>query len=92
MTITLTNELEELMKEKVKSGSYKSVDEVINAGLRLLKAREEGMDALRREIMRGAEDIRQGRFSVYATDAELEAFSDEIIKQGQERRTTSGQQ
>ena len=43
---------------------------------RLLKAKEEGMDALRGEIMRGLEDIEQGRFTAYTTDAELEAFSD----------------
>jgi hypothetical protein len=48
------------------------------------------MDALRREIMRGVEDFQQERFASYATDAELEAFSDEIIRQGQERGNASG--
>lgn len=82
MTITLTDELEELINAKIRSGAYKSADEVVMASLRLLKAKEEGMEALRREIMRGVEDIQQGRFSTYTTDAELEAFSDEIIGQG----------
>ena len=89
MTITLTDELEELINEKVKSGAYKSADDVIMESLRLLKAKEEGMEALRREIMRGVEDIQQGRFTAHTTDAELEAFSDEIIRQGQERRDAS---
>jgi antitoxin ParD1/3/4 len=89
MTITLTDELEELINEKVKSGAYKSADEVIEVSLRLLEAREKGMDALRREVMRGVEDIQQDRFSSYGTDAELEAFSDEIIRQGQERQGAS---
>ena len=89
MTITLTDELEELINEKVRSGVYKSADEVIMASLRLLKAKEEGMEALRREIMRGVEDIQQGRFAAYTNDAEIEAFSDEIIRQGQERRNVS---
>ncbi len=92
MTITLTDELEELINEKVRSGAYKSADEVIIASLRLLKAQEKGMEALRREIMRGVEDIQQGRFTAYGTDAELEAFSDEIIKQGQERQDASRKQ
>lgn len=92
MTITLTDELEELINEKIKSGAYKSADEVIVASLRLLEAREKGMDALRREIMRGVEDIQQGRFTAYGTDAELEAFSDEIIRQGQERQDASRKQ
>ncbi len=86
MTITVTDELEELINEKVRSGAYKSADEVVMESLRLLKAKEEGMEALRGEIMRGVEDIEQGRFSAYTTDSEIEAFSDEIIRQGQERR------
>ncbi len=89
MTITLTDELEELINEKIKSGAYKSADEVIVASLRLLEAREKGMEALRGEVMSGVEDIRQGRFSAYGTDAELATFSDEIIKQGQERQDAS---
>ncbi len=75
MTISLTDELEELINAKVRSGEYKSADEVVRESLRLLKAKEEGMDVLRREIMRGVEDFQQGRFNSYATDAELETFS-----------------
>lgn len=74
MTITLTDELEELINEKIKSGAYRSADKMIIASLRLLKAQEKGMEALRREIMSGVEDIRQGRFTAYETDAELVAF------------------
>jgi antitoxin ParD1/3/4 len=92
MTITLTDELEELINEKVKSGEYKSADEVVIASLRLLKAQEKGMEALRQEIMYGVEDIQQGRFTAYETDTELGTFSDEIIRQGQERQDTSRKQ
>lgn len=84
MTITLTDELEALKNAKLRTGPYKSADEIVIESLRLLKAKEEGMDALRREIMRGVEDMEQGRFTSYTTNAELEAFSDEIIRQGQE--------
>lgn len=65
MTITLTDELEELINEKVRSGEYKSADEVVVASLRLLKVQEKGMEALRQEIMCGVKDIRQGRFTAY---------------------------
>jgi antitoxin ParD1/3/4 len=92
MTITLTDELEELINEKLKSGKYKSADEVIVASLRLLKAQEKGIEALRGEIMRGVADIQQERFTAYGTDAELEAFSDEIIAQGQEKYDASRKQ
>lgn len=92
MTITLTAELEELVNEKVKSGAYRSADEVVMASLRLLKAQEKGMEALRREIMRGVEDVQQGRFATFTTETELNEFSDEIIKQGHERLNASGKQ
>jgi antitoxin ParD1/3/4 len=91
MTITLTDELEELINAKIRSGAYKSADEVVMESLRLLKAKEEGTEALRREIMRGVEDIEQGRFTTYTTDTELEAFSDKIIRQGQELGRGSGE-
>ena len=91
MTITLTDELEELINEKVRSGEYKSADEVVMESLRLLKAKEEGTEALRREIMRGVEDIEQNRFTTLATDADLESYSDEIVRQGQEKRNASGE-
>ena len=86
MTITLTNELEELINQQVKSGAYESVDEVIRASLRLLKAREDGIDALRKEILLGVEDIEHGRFTSCNSDEELESFSDEVIRRAQERR------
>lgn len=89
MTITLTDDLEKLVNEKVKSGAYKSADDVIIASLRLLKAQEEGRDALRLEIMRGVEDVQHGRFSTHTTDDEMEAFSEQIIRQGQERPNAS---
>ncbi|MDQ3687905.1 MAG: hypothetical protein M3430_20195 [Acidobacteriota bacterium] len=43
---------------------------------------KEAVDTLRREILRGIEDIEQGGFTASTSDAELEAFSDRIIKQG----------
>jgi antitoxin ParD1/3/4 len=89
MTITLTDDLEKLVNEKVKSGEYKSAEEVVMGSLRLLKVQEEGLAALRRELMRGVEDTQQGRFSVYATEDDLEAFSDRIVKQGQGRLNAS---
>jgi antitoxin ParD1/3/4 len=79
MTITLSHELEELVNEKVRSGAYESADEVIRASLRLLEAREEGLEALRDEILLGVAAIREGRFTSCDSDEELESFSDAII-------------
>jgi putative addiction module CopG family antidote len=86
MIVTLPTEIERIVTEKVNSGAYQSADEVISIGVRLLDAKEKGTEALRREIMRGFEDIQQGRFSAFSKDDELENFSDDIIRQARERR------
>lgn len=80
--ITLTAEQEAIVSERIKSGAYKSAAEVIAASLNLLKEQEKRIEAQRREIMRGVEDIKQGRFTTISTDEELDRFADQIIEQG----------
>ena len=80
MTITLSKELESVVKERLKSGAYKNTEELVSAGLRLLEAREKGIDALRAEIMRGVNDIKQGRFKTYASDADLSELEQTIAR------------
>lgn len=89
MIVTLPTEIEKIVVEKVNSGAYQSADEVISISVRLLEAKEKGTEALRREIMRGFDDIQQGRFSAFSTDQELETFSDDIIRQAKEQRDAS---
>lgn len=89
MIVTLPTEVERIITERINSGAYKSADEVISVSVRLLEAKEKGKEALRREIMRGFESIQQGHFSRFSTDEELDAFSDEIIRQAKERRDAS---
>lgn len=89
MIVTLPTEIEKIVAEKISSGAYQSADEVISQSVRLLDAKEKGTEALRREIMRGFEDIQEGRFSIVSSDEELENFSDDIIRQAKERRDAS---
>jgi antitoxin ParD1/3/4 len=64
MNISLTPELERLVGEKVKSGSYASASEVVREGLRLLEEQDElkrqRLAAVRRKIDRGLEQLDQG--------------------------------
>lgn len=89
MTITLPSEIEKIVAEKVRSGEYQSVDEVISSGIRLLEGQEKGTEALRKEIMRGFNDIQEGKSLTFSSDEELEIFSDDIIRQAKERRDDS---
>ncbi|MDJ0535285.1 MAG: type II toxin-antitoxin system ParD family antitoxin [Xenococcaceae cyanobacterium MO_207.B15] len=64
MEITLQPELEQFIQEKITSGQYQSVNEAVNAGLKLLMEREliyQGRFAqLRQEIMVGIEASERG--------------------------------
>jgi len=57
MNISLTSQLEELVKKKVDSGRYGSASEVIREALRLLEERDRlhaiRLEELRKEIKRG---------------------------------------
>lgn len=64
MDITLQPELEQFIQDKITSGQYKSVNEAVNAGLKLLMEQEliyQGrFDQLRQEIMVGIEASEKG--------------------------------
>ncbi|MDJ0746495.1 MAG: type II toxin-antitoxin system ParD family antitoxin [Xenococcaceae cyanobacterium MO_167.B27] len=64
MEIILQPELEQFIQEKITSGQYQSVNEAVNAGLKLLMEREliyQGRFAeLRQEIMVGIEASERG--------------------------------
>lgn len=54
-------EFQAWVEARVASGDYGSASEGVQAGLRLLKEREEHSTRLRRWIAEGAADIRAGR-------------------------------
>lgn len=53
MTVSLSPQHEDLIREKVASGLYRSADEAIDAALRLLNARDQQMQQLRAKIQDG---------------------------------------
>lgn len=66
MNVSLTPELEQIVKQKVESGLYGSSSEVVREGLRLLQQqdemRESKLKALRAEIQKGTESLEAGRY------------------------------
>ena len=82
MNVSLTPELEQLVNEKVKSGLYNSASEVIRESLRLLQEqdmlKEIRRNELRREIMLGVEQIRNGEYIEVKT-SEMDAFAEKLI-------------
>lgn len=65
MSISLTPELEEFIQSQIESGKYSSTEEVIIAGIKLLKERERiykgRFEELKREIMVGVEQLEGGK-------------------------------
>jgi antitoxin ParD1/3/4 len=88
MNVSLTPELENFVNEKVKSGLYNSASEVLRESLRLLKERdmlqEIQREELRREIMLGVEQIRNGDFIELKTSEDFTALAEQIKKEGRE--------
>jgi antitoxin ParD1/3/4 len=67
MNISLTPTLEKFVQAKVSEGLYGSVSEVIREALRLFISQESTssskIEILDREIDKGLDDIKSGRFS-----------------------------
>lgn len=86
MNISLTPELNDLVKNKVKSGLYISASEVIRDALRLLKSRDEfhreKITALKHDIRKGASSLDAG-LGVEMTDN----LFDFIKEQGRQKLT-----
>lgn len=89
MNVSLTPELEKLVNDKVKSGRYNSASEVVRESLRLLQDHDElkriRLDELRREILLGVEQIRNGQYSTLETDEDFSNFFEGIKRRGRER-------
>ena len=79
MNVSLTPQLENLVRQKVDSGLYASASEVVRASLRLLEERDKHLDALR-------QDIRDGTSSGSSAPLDIEA-----IKAEGRRRLGQGQ-
>ena len=89
MNISLTPELEQLVTDKVKTGMYQTASEVIREGLRLLRERDQRLEALRRDVRTGFEAVERGEFTDY--DAQnIKELADGIKARGLKRIQVEG--
>ena len=84
MNISLTPELEQLIDDQVKTGMYQTASEVIREGLRLLRERDQRLEALRRDIRAGFEAVERGEFSEYDAGT-VKELADRIKARGRKR-------
>lgn len=60
--------------------------DVVCDAVRLLREREERIESLRAEIDKGIAELDAGEFIELNSEAELQAFFDDIEKRGKQRR------
>lgn len=77
MSITLKPDLEKLVQEKVRSGAYRSPEEVIQASLSLLDSRDRKLAALRADLQVGIDQLDRGEVA----GLDMEALIDELKAQ-----------
>ena len=75
MTVTITPEMEALVNERISRGQYATPEEVVTAGLRLLREADARKESELRALLDEAEeDVRAGRvapFDPLATAARM---------------------
>ena len=60
MNISLTPELDAMIREKVESGLYSNTSEVVREALRLMQQRDEKEERLRAALAIGIKDFKRG--------------------------------
>ena len=89
MNVSLTPELELLVAEKVKTGMYQTSSEVIREGLRLLKERDEHLEALRRDVRDGFMAVERGEYTDYDAKS-VKQLAEKVKERGLARAVKTG--
>ncbi len=84
MNISLTVELEQLVNDKLKTGMYQTASEVVREGLRLLRERDQRLEAIRKDIRAGFEAVERGEFTDFDA-SNITELSDRIKARGSNR-------
>lgn len=80
--IALPEDLAEFVDEEVASGKFRSQDEVVAEGLRLLRNRERRLDALRADLQCGIDQLDAGQGIEVHDAATHQQLFDELRRGG----------
>jgi antitoxin ParD1/3/4 len=83
ISANISSEFEQFVCDEVAAGKYRSAEEVVSEGLRLLRDRE--IDALRKEIDVGLEQIERGEVIDIDDEQAHAALLEDIKARGRER-------
>lgn len=71
MNVSLSPDVEKLVNDEMKSGRYKSANDVVREGLRLIRLRRKKLAALRREVQIGIDQLERGEYREYTSVEDL---------------------
>lgn len=77
MTSTIPPEFRQFVEQELASGRYRSADELVSEGLRLVQERERRRNELREKIRIGLDQLDRGE-GIELDDESLGSFLDEI--------------
>jgi antitoxin ParD1/3/4 len=83
ISATISPEFEQFVCDEVAAGKYRSVEEVVSEGLRLLRQRE--IEALRKQIDVGLEQIDRGEVLDIDDEDAHKALLEDIQTRGRQR-------
>ena len=92
MQIVLSSEVEQLLRNELATGRYRSENEVLLEAVQLLSARDRRLEELRGQVQIGRDQIDRGEYTEF-DEAGMQQFFKGLQERGRrryaERRTTS---
>lgn len=94
MHVSLTSELENIIRKKVASGLYNNASEVVREALRFMETNEElvyhlKLSSLRAKLAEGERDLEAGRYTDIAPD-EIDSFVQTVKNKAADRIKREG--
>ena len=86
MTIELSREAEQFVKQLLASGDYADESAVVAEALTRWQQQKEVEENIRAEVQRGLDALDAGRYRTISTPEEAKAFGDEIKQRARELR------
>lgn len=83
MVPALPADLASFVEQQVAAGHFASPDAMIQAGLQLLRERQEKLDELRAAIQEGLDDFERGEYVSLETPEDLDRFKNELIAEAE---------
>jgi antitoxin ParD1/3/4 len=82
---SLPPEYEQFVQAEVASGRFDSPGDVVCEALKQYQERQKRIAAVKEEIQIGLDELRKGEYLEIRSEAELDAYFDDIVARGRER-------